>query len=345
MRLLISSFRPSPGIAMLALSLATARAAVVPDPVSGDVYLAFRAAGGTGGSSSYIVKLGQDTVFRGASAGSSFQVSGLGDIGADLTALYGANWNTRADLFLGVFGVRPSTSSILYASRARVPSSVASLSWPALDLIARNTTASQITSVLESINGYKGRESTVNSTVAAIQPNADSSSSYHKQVATAGTNDFGSLSEWTSIEADLGAGASSTALDLYRIAGSGVTRVGRFSISPAGIVTFSAPPPVDTDGDGYPDSQETLAGTNPADPADFFKVLTIGQAPGSVGVSFHGIPSRTYRIFYTGNLVAEPWTEIGVISGLSASGTQQFQDTDPVRTARPAGFYRVSVTQ
>lgn len=227
-------------VAATALSLTAALAAPVPAPVSGDVYIGFRAAGGVGGSSSYIVKIGQDTVFRSATAGSTFTVTGLGNIGADLTATYGAGWATRADLFWSVFGVRPSAASILYASKERSNTSVPADSWPELDVTSRNTTASQITSVLESIGGYKGLEATSNSPVAALQPNSPDASSYNKQVATAGTNDFGSLSEWTSVEGGFGGGTSGTALDLFRIAGSGVTRVGRFSLDSNGAVTFTA---------------------------------------------------------------------------------------------------------
>ena len=227
-------------LASTALALSVSFAAIVPAPVSGDLYLGFRAAGGVGGSTSYIVKIGQDTVFRNATAGSSFTVTGLGNIGADLTATYGAGWNNRADLFWGVFGVRPSVNPVVYGSRARTDLSVAADSWPELDSTSRNATSSQITSVLESIGGYKELEATSNSSVAAFQPNSSSASSYNKQVATAGTNDFGSLSEWTSIEGNFESGTSGTALDLFRIGSLGVTRVGRFTLSNTGALTFQA---------------------------------------------------------------------------------------------------------
>ena len=227
-------------LAGLALSMPFSHADPVPDPVSGDLYLGFRASGGNGGSVSYIVKLGQDSVFREAASGTSFAVSGLGDIGDDLTATYGSDWKTRDDLFWGIFGVRPSVSSIVYASRERQSASSPSESWPLLDQTSRNTTASQITSVLESIGGYKSREATPNSHVATYQENTADSSSYNNQVASAGTTDFGSLSEWTSIEGSFANGTSGTSLDLFRIAGSGVTRVGKFAIGNSGALTFTA---------------------------------------------------------------------------------------------------------
>lgn len=233
--------KSAPALAASALlSSGLLHAAPVPAPVSGDLYLAFRAEGGTGGSTSYIVKIGQDTVFRSAAADTSFNVPDLGNIGADLAATYGANWNSRSDLYWGIFGVRPSASSILYASRERNPVTEPAADWPLLDLTGRNTTASQITSVLESIGGYKELDATANSSVAALQPNSSDASSYNKQVATPGTNDFGSLSEWTSVEGSFAAGSSGTALDLFRIAGSGVTRVGTFSLNNSGVLNFKA---------------------------------------------------------------------------------------------------------
>ena len=138
-------------LAGLALTTLLASATTVPDPVSGDLYLAVRASGGDGAADSYLVKLGQDTTFRNAALGSSFTVSGLGDIAADLVAKYGATWNTRGDVFWAVFGVRPSTNSILYASRKRSPVATIATAWPTLDATGRNTTASQITSVLEGL--------------------------------------------------------------------------------------------------------------------------------------------------------------------------------------------------
>ncbi len=332
--------------AALALSALSSQAQLVPNPVSGDLYLAFRASGGTGGATSYIVKIGSDTTFRTTTPGSTITVSALGDIAADLSATYGAGWSNRADLFWGIFGVRPSTSSIVYGSRERSTPSSPTTGWPALDATSRNTTASQITSVLESVGGYKGREATTNSSVATFQPNSALASSYFKQVATAGTNDFGSLSEWSSIEGDFGAGANGTVLDLYRIAGSGVSQVGAFSLSSAGVFRFTAyaSPTVDTDGDRSFDAEEVLAGTSVTDPTDFFKVEALSKAPGSVGIGFKTIPSRNYQIYYTPDLVTQPWQLIDTVAGGGAPELIQYQDSNPTRTSLLKGFYKVAVT-
>lgn len=121
-----------------------------------------------------------------------------------------------------------------------------SSAWPSLNATSRNGTAGAITSVLEGIGGYSGSESTSNSPVATLQLNSAQASSYHQQVATLGTTDFGSLSQWGTIEASFADGASATALDLYRVSSAGVTRTGTFTLSNTGGLTFAAPVPEPT---------------------------------------------------------------------------------------------------
>lgn len=239
------SIRNFTGAILALVSLGSvAPAATVANPNSGDIFIGFR----TTGPDAYLINVGSDTVFRNAAPGSTQIIDGLGDIGADLTSIFGANWNTRADLYWGAFGVRSSANSIVYGSRERPSADTQSATWSTLDATARNATASQITSVLQLTGGYQGSESTGNSLVAVHQGKPGTgvtpptgASSYYTQVATPGTNDFGSLSEWTRIEGDFGEGADGTWLDLYRFAGTGTTYVGYFSISDSGALSFTAP--------------------------------------------------------------------------------------------------------
>lgn len=59
---------------------------------------------------------------------------------------------------------------------------------------------------------------------------------------------------------------------------------------------------------------------------------------GNVDLDFAGIPGFTYGLQYTDNL-ANPWQNIGPVL-VNSVGAAHFTDTDPVRKAAPAGFYR-----
>lgn len=226
------------GIATLAFSGLPSEAAIVPNPNPGDLFLGFRASGGQGASTSLLVNLGNDTAFP-TTLGTNITLN-LGSLGLDLIATYGNAWFSRDDLSWGIFGGRQNSGNpILYASIGKEGLGAPSAAWPALSLDARNGTYSKINSVLTACTNSTA---TANSPTATLQTNAANDGSYNFQVATAGTTDFGSLSQWTGIEGTFAAGTSGTALDVYRIAGSGVTQRGTFAISDNGVVTYSVVP-------------------------------------------------------------------------------------------------------
>ncbi|MBE2181483.1 MAG: hypothetical protein IAE97_13530 [Chthoniobacterales bacterium] len=215
----------------------TGQAAKVPPPQAGDVFLGVRVTGGQGAGESYLVNLGPYSQFTN---GGSVNLSALGNLGADLSGKYGDDWHTREDLSWGIFGRSGATVTTLFCSKHRPSTEVQSTPWPSLGTPARDSTGSQISAVWEgSIGSYYYLEATTNSPVAAFQPNSTLASSYEKQVATLGTTDFGSLSQWTSIEANFENGVDGAILDLYRIGSTGVTSPGYFKISAAGVVTFT----------------------------------------------------------------------------------------------------------
>jgi len=332
------------------LSVLSSAASTVPNPASGDVFLAFRASGGTGSSVSYLVNLGQASQFTNATAGSSLTLSSIGNISLDLAAAYGSNWNTRSDLFWGIFGRTTTASPTVYGSRARTTVSTQSLAWPVLDLTARSTTASSITSVLTGIGGYRTSTATDNSSVATFQTNFSGAASYNYQVATAGTTDFGTLSQWSSIEGDFGGGAAGTALDLYRLSGSTtspVSLIGTFKISESGSITFTAIPAsnTDSDHDGFTDAQEAAAGTNPNDPTDYPHVQSVVHVATGNTVAFRSVLGRTYQIQYSETLQSGSWQVIGTYTESTSANLINYVDNDPVRRDKPQGFYRITVGQ
>ena len=222
---------------------AAAHAATVPSPVSGELFIGFRAAEGPdsqGASTAYLIKLGTELSFN-ASAGSTVQLS-LGNLGADLVNIYGADWSDRSDLYWGVFGFTNGTSVSLFASRERPEPLLRSEAWGPLDELRRSNTSTEISAVINGFGGYKGSQATTNSSVATIQQNDGRSSSYEFQVDRSGT-DFGSLSGWSSIEGSFADGSEGTLLDLYRINSAGTTYRGAFSINDSGVVSFTAAVP------------------------------------------------------------------------------------------------------
>jgi hypothetical protein len=73
---------------------------------AGDMLLGFRATGGTGLTTDYIINLGSSTTIRDASVGTS-----LGTYGTDLVATFGAGWATRSDLSWGLITERQAFST------------------------------------------------------------------------------------------------------------------------------------------------------------------------------------------------------------------------------------------
>lgn len=318
-------------------------AQTVSAPQPGEVFAGFRASDGQGASTSYLIRLGQDTVFRGAVAGTSFDVTGLGGVGTDLAAVYGPDWHSRSDVQWGIFAVRMGVNSTVFGSRARTSPETVAAAWPLLTSTARNGTAGAITSVLEEVGGYKSSNATANSTVAALQTNFSGAASYAFQVGAPGTTDFGSLSQWTSIEASFASGAAHAVLDLFRI-GASVSHVGAFSISPAGVIRFTAPATTggaDTDGDGFTDADEAHTGTNPADPSDFFRAAVSVTNSGPRIQTAVAAVNRSYLIEYSEKLVAGSWITVATHSSGPSALPVDYTDTDPARRGRSRGYYRV----
>lgn len=225
----------------LALGLGPAHAAIVVTPADNDIFLGIHATAGTGSSSAYLVNLGQYSQFANQTPGSTVSLSGLGDTGADLVATFGADWYSRANVKWGIFGRDNLGTVALFASREEQNVGTAGPAWSSISLIRRQNTSSIVGSVTLGINGYVGRESTANSSVAVVQDNASAASSYNYEV-TNGASDFGTTSGWSNIEGDFGGGTSGTALDLFKISASGVTTPGFFQIGNSGSLSFTALP-------------------------------------------------------------------------------------------------------
>lgn len=222
------------------LAAASSSAATVAAPVSGDIFLAFRATGGQGAAISYLVNLGQASQFSSLAAGTSITVNS-GNLLADLTATYGS-WSTRSDVNWSIIGATDSVNPTLYSSKERTDPGTATSAYPALDASDRSATKTEIFSVV--YNGYAVGLSTANNLFGTLQTNSSNPYSYNYQVTNKAT-DFGDRSQWANIEGNFGPdGAAGSVLDLYRFRNGSptVSLLGSFSISESGVLTFTAIP-------------------------------------------------------------------------------------------------------
>lgn len=340
---------------------ASVRAQNVPDPVAHDIFLGYRI---SGSPDAYLVRLGNyDTYFKNLSEGTTVTLTGVGGVGADLVSKYGSDWHSNPDAHWGIFGSSLAAQApLLYASRERTAPASPSEPWPILATDKRNIVGGYLSAVIQGNEGYRSRTHTLNSTVATFQPPAVNLSAFEANYIfqTSPAVDFGAESLWN-IEGDFAAGAGESVLDLYRVGGTSVLRVGFFSISSTGTITFTrqttvAPADVDTDGDGILDSLEVLAGTSPTNSSDFFRVQSTTVAGGNASLTLKPAANRTYKLFYSETLLSGSWTEITAaapsppatiaryVTNGSPATTFSFNDADPVRRAKAKGFYRIEVS-
>ncbi len=247
--------KPKKLLAMLAMVGISAAATPVNAATfaAGDLLLGFHASGGTGASSTYVVNLGQaDTIYRDATG----NISSIIDIGSALTAIYGADWSTRSDLSWGIAGVRsnaatgavvdgdPVKTSYVSAAQTMIsPGTQQSTEWVVPGSTTRATIANNISDVQAAFAAAAGYGGTNGNLTAEIFTSVDNS----WEDKNTGMDSFG-LGD--TIEGNFGAGASGTALDLYRIlntnTGANPTGIvgtgsyeGTFTISSDGVVSFS----------------------------------------------------------------------------------------------------------
>jgi len=343
-----------------------ANGAQVVQAAQGHVLLAFRDTSNSS-AGSYLVNLGAVSQFESASPNSTTAVATIGALQADLDAFDSFDvetetplpWHTRSQVVWAAFARNSNDNDAVYISRPRPSIAQQSTPWGVRTGTVQNTAATEIGSVIT--GGYNVLTSTAglpdsasNSRGGFQLTQAPGNTSYRWQVASEGRSDFG---VWTSsVEKDFSAGAAASAIDFYaykKIPGTAlyeagtVTYVGYFSITSGGVVSFTragSNPLADDDGDDFNNGDEELAGTNPNNPASFFKIPAPVRVPGtSQTFAFPTIASRKYIIEYNDDL-AGAWEEVHVhLSGAGAAPVN-WVDTNPARVALSHGFYRARVT-
>jgi len=203
----------------------------------GDIFLGFRALGGTGATQDYVVNIGQFSLYT---TGNSFTI---GTVGTDLTAVFGAGWNTNRGEGNGVLwsaiGTPYNTGSdpkTIFVSR---PQSSAT------EFLGKSPIASMqtITNIQDVASGYLLSGANASNAAGTIQGVSDGNS-WDSKFQFVSNLDF---NRFDNIEGDFSGGVNSSdaVLDLFQIDpvnGSASVLLGSLSISSSGVVSFTAVP-------------------------------------------------------------------------------------------------------
>lgn len=216
---------------------------------AGDLLVGFRATSGPGAGTSYVVSIGQASLFRDADTTVTVGSGGTynrGNIGSDLSSLYGSNWATRTDLVWGIVGT--TGDSDIYGSRAEAVAGTIPGAWVFNTSGARGTVSVNINSALgigapggldnaTALGGSLFGGSEVDGSANAWRGFLGAGGIAGVAGAT-GNTDFGAFPG--DIEGDV-----TKSLALFNITGSGSANssyVGTFSLSSNGTITMNVVP-------------------------------------------------------------------------------------------------------
>jgi hypothetical protein len=225
---------------------------------AGDLILGFRAFSGTGATTDYEVNLGSGSLFlSGGGQASALHTISLGNLGADLTSIFGASWNTRSDVFWGIAGATQNSVSngipkqTLFASKAETTLGQSSVAWVAAGAGTQAVPSGLINGGLGSgVQGYNKGDTISGNTISSnvtgglIQATSGGNS-YASYMSSNGsgvvTSAFGYFSG--GIEGNFGAGTAGSVLDLFELttanSGNAGTLVGGFQLDNSGVLSFS----------------------------------------------------------------------------------------------------------
>ena len=234
----------------------SARAAIVYS--DGDLILGFRATGGQGASTDYLINLGPAATIINSTAPITFS---LGNIGGDLTTLFGS-WTTRGDVLWSVSGVQKIAANgfannTMFATRSDTISAPlgtgTTTPWTIPSSFGAGTPAGKVQSVGQkygagttgNVVGTDQIEST-NAPGALIQPTAQSNSFASFMpfgLNAGGSAAYGYYNDANGIEANFATGTATSVLDFYKLIPAPGSLpapfVGNFSISESAVVTFT----------------------------------------------------------------------------------------------------------
>jgi PEP-CTERM motif len=212
---------------------------------NGDLFLGVRASSNLGATQDYLVDLGPASQFT-TTAAFTLSLNGS-NLGADLVSLFGANWNTRLDVFWSVSGTNlpGDPSNTLYATRARSDVLTPALAWNGRSNSAQGTT----NSLFNQLAGQYAANGTAtgNSSVATFQNTSDPNSYASFQPGGVNSSGISFKAFSPSIEGSFANGTSGSVIDLFRVIPDTVLpvgdlpgeRLGSFKVDDNGALSFT----------------------------------------------------------------------------------------------------------
>ena len=217
----------------------------------GDAIIDFRVTDGTGQGASTNLEVDLGSMAQFYNVTSTFTLNGLTN--ADLTAAYGANWNSRGDLAWSIIATSGSAAgltlntnvipaSTIWATNAQSVLGLQSTPWTTKSTGAQNTAISLISPLYATGSGgggLNGQTSSSNSATAAFL-SSGVAGSYSKQVGANGNFSF--FTSGGSLENQL-TGANVVASDFYQLEPSTnlspSAYLGTFALNSSGQLSFS----------------------------------------------------------------------------------------------------------
>jgi hypothetical protein len=196
---------------------------------AGNIFIGFRASGGTGAANSFLLNLGNYGTFPILNAGDT--PVDLFDVGSELTTVFGSNWKTRGEVTWGIFGMSDSQLPVYSSTsdnRANGPvtKSLGQVggAWTAYTGMGNN-----YNSAIEN-GAYTGSSAGVlgDGVVTGIGANT-----WYKNIQDAA--DFGIYN------ATLEAGVAGD-LDFYSTSATAATKLSQYNISSGGVVSVVPEP-------------------------------------------------------------------------------------------------------
>ena len=216
---------------------------------AGDLILGVRAEGGTGAGFTYVVSLGQAAQYAGLSTPITIGDTGStiyrGNLGQDLTDIYGAGWSTRTDLQWGIAG--GTAGNNMFASEAQSNTVTIPPPWQINTQAGRNLAYSDIQNIvgINIVGGLDDAPATGNSPFAAKETTSYQNN-WRGYMAPGGTpgeaGSTGTVDLYSFANPGI-EGTTSQTLAVFNITGSTAsTYLGSFSLGSDGVITVIPEP-------------------------------------------------------------------------------------------------------